>query len=366
MRLSEQPGFAGKFTVYCIRTKQAINKERFEMIHRKKWLILPVVLVLVAFALASYSPARHVEAQGPFRVAVVMPSATNDLAFSQSMFDGLTRIQEEMGADNFDFEVQDNTFIVDDAAVALREWASSGDFDLIIAHGSQYGAIIEELAPEFADVAFAWGTDVNTFGYDNVFAYEAKSEQGGFVNGVLAANLTQSDVIGVIGPIEVGDAKLYVDGFKAGVAWVDAGITVNVVYTQSFSDVALASEAAQTHIANGADVLTGSAQMVVGAVGVARERGDVLWFGTQSNQTELAPEIVVASQVYHWEVVLKDMIEQIQGGTLGGTAYALTLENGGLVVEFNDAYPLTDYQKFVAAKVAEGIVDGSVVIEMGE
>ena len=29
--------------------------------------------------------------------------------------------------------------------------------------------------------------------------------------------------------------------------------------------------------------------MTVGAIGVASERG-VLWFGTQSNQTELAPE----------------------------------------------------------------------------
>lgn len=33
----------------------------------------------------------------PFRVAVVMPSAINDLAFSQSMYDALMRIQEEMG-----------------------------------------------------------------------------------------------------------------------------------------------------------------------------------------------------------------------------------------------------------------------------
>ena len=33
----------------------------------------------------------------PFRVAVVMPSAINDLAFSQSIYDALLRVQEEMG-----------------------------------------------------------------------------------------------------------------------------------------------------------------------------------------------------------------------------------------------------------------------------
>ncbi|KAB2860817.1 MAG: BMP family ABC transporter substrate-binding protein [Anaerolineae bacterium] len=329
------------------------------MLSRKKWLLLPLILLMVALVVPMQGHTRSAKAQDTFKVAVVMPSASNDLAFSQSMIDALTAIDEEMG-DGFEFVFQENTFVVDDAAIALREWASSGEYNLIIAHGSQYGAILEELAPEFPDVSFAWGTDVDTFGYDNVYAYEAGSDQGGFVNGVLAALLTNSNVIGVVGPIEVGDAKLYVDGFKAGVAWVNPEIAVNVNYIQSFSDVALASEAAQAHIANGADVMTGSAQMVVGAVGVAKETGNVLWFGQQSNQTELAPEIVVANQVYHWEVVLKEIIAQVQAGTLGGTSYKLTLENGGLVIEYNEAYALSAFDRFVADAVIQGIIDGTI------
>ena len=118
--------------------------------------------------------------------------------------------------------------------------------------------------------------------------------------------------IGVIGPIEVGDAKLYVDGFVAGAASVDPDLEVGVNYTDSFCDTALAAEAATSFIDGGATVLSGTAQMTVGAIGVASERG-VLWFGTQLNQTELAPEIVVANQVYHWDVVLADLIAGDQG-----------------------------------------------------
>ena len=81
-----------------------------------------------------------------FRVAAVAPSATNDLAFSQSMYDGLMAIQSAMGEDAFQFDFQDGTFIVDDAAVALREWAASGNYDLVIGHGSQFGSVVEELA----------------------------------------------------------------------------------------------------------------------------------------------------------------------------------------------------------------------------
>ena len=56
----------------------------------------------------------------PFRVAVVTPSATNDLAFSQSMWDALLVIQGEMGEENFEIAISDNLFVVEDAAAALR------------------------------------------------------------------------------------------------------------------------------------------------------------------------------------------------------------------------------------------------------
>jgi len=295
-------------------------------------------------------------AQDTFRVAVVMPSAINDLAFSQSIYSALTSIQEEMGEDNLEISYADGTFIVDDAAAAIRDWASQG-YDLVIGHGSQYGGAVEEIAYDFPDVSFAWGTAGTTFGLDNVYAYEAASDQGGYINGVIAATLSESGTIGVVGPIEVGDAKLYVDGFVAGAMATNPDATVNVNYIGSFSDVALGTEAANTHIAAGADVLTGSAQMVVGPIGVAKDAG-VLWLGTQADQTELAPEVVVANQIYDWTVVLKPIIEQVQTGTLGGTVYEVTLENGGLQVNLNENAGSEATSAAISA--ISGVIDGSI------
>ena len=307
--------------------------------------------------------ATEAPAAEPFRVAVVMPSAINDLAFSQSMYDALLRVQGEMGGDGaFEIVYSENMFVVDDAAAAIRDYASQG-FDLVIAHGSQYGSSVQEIAPDFPETSFAWGTTVDTFDQPNIFAYEAASQEGGYVNGVLAATLSTSKTIGVIGPIETGDAKLYVDGFKAGVLATDPAITVSVTYTGSFSDTALASEAATTHIAAGADVLTGTAQMVVGAIGKAEENA-VLWFGTQSNQSSLAPTIVVASQVYHWEVVLTQMIDLIKAGTLGGESFVINLENGGEVIEYNPSYDLPVDVVALADETTAGIIDGSITITL--
>jgi basic membrane protein A len=299
----------------------------------------------------------------PFRVAVVMPSTISDLAFGQALYDGLVRVQEEMGGpDKFEVVYSESMFVVDDAAAAIRDYASQG-FDLVIAHGSQYGSSLQEIAPDFPEVSFAYGTTADTFGLPNVFAYELASQEGGYINGVMAAKLTTSKVVGVVGPIETGDAKLYVDGFKAGVAATDPEVQVNVTYIGSFGDVALAAEAANTHLASGADVLTGTAQMVVGAIGKAEEAG-ALWFGTQSNQSSLAPSIVVANQVYHMEVVLKEIIESIQDGTLGGQSFKANLANGGEVIEFNPDYALPDDAKALAETTIQGIIDGTITITL--
>jgi basic membrane lipoprotein Med (substrate-binding protein (PBP1-ABC) superfamily) len=323
-------------------------------------ILVGVVLAVLALGVLPAAAQDDV-----FNVAVVAPSATNDLAFSQSMYDALVLMQEDMGEDAFQFEFQEGTFVVDDAAVALRDWAASGEYDLIIAHGSQYGAILEELAPEFPETSFAWGTDVNTFGLDNVYAYTAAAEQGGYINGAVAAAWSEAANIGVVGPIEVGDAKLYVDGFVAGAAATNPDVAVNVNYIQSFSDVPLATEAANTFVANGADVLTGSAQMVVGPIAVTTEEG-LLWFGTQSSQAELAGDAGVLFQVYRWDVVLADIIANIGEGVLGGESYTLTLENGGLVMELSEFNTvLTDEQKEeITATVEEltaAIIAGDIV-----
>ena len=294
--------------------------------------------------------------EGAFRIGIVAPSARDDLAFTQSIVDAVNVIADER--DGVVVDIVDGTFVPEDAAAAIRAYAADG-YDLVIAHGSQYGTSLAEIAREFPDTAFAWGTAADTFGLPNVSAYEAASDQGGYVMGVVAALLTKSSIIGVVGPLEVGDAKLFVDGFRAGVRSTNRSASVPVTYTGSFSDVALAAEAAAAHIDAGADILTGTAQMVVGAVGVASEN-DALWFGTQSNQTALEPDLVVASQVYHWEVALRQILDGIEQGTLGGSSYSIDLANSGIIVEYNPGFLLPTEVRDTADSTVAGIISGTI------
>ena len=292
-----------------------------------------------------------------------MPSTITDLAWSQSMYDGLLAVQAEMGGESaMQIAYSENMFQVTDAAAALRDYASEG-FNLVLAHGTQYGNSMFEIAADFPETSFAWGTATDTGadkGLANVFAYEANAQEGGYVNGVVAAMLSKSGIVGVVGPVEAGDAKLYIDGFQEGVMATNPDAKVNISYTGSFGDTALAAEAANVHIQAGADILTGSAQQVVGAIGVAKDAG-VPWMGTQSDQSSLAPEVVALNQVYDFTGVIKDMIAKHNAGTMGGTVYTLTLANGGLVETFNPQFPVSDEIKAAADAAVKSIVDGNIV-----
>jgi basic membrane protein A len=280
------------------------------------------------------------------------------------MYGGLVALQTQLGGpDAMEIAYTEGMFDVTAAAQALRDYAEDG-YDLVIAHGTQYGTSLFELAPDYPETAFAWGTASDTGaeqGLTNVFAYEANAEQGGYVNGVMAALLSESGVIGVVGPVPAGDALLYINGFIQGVEATNAEATLQVAYTGSFGDTAAAAETAQTQIAAGADVLTGSAQQVVGAIEAIQAAGGY-WFGTQSDQSAQWPETVVASQVFNWTPVLGNMVELITQGTLGGQAYSLTLSNGGLKIVYGGV--ALDQAIVDAANAAiEGVASGAIEVK---
>ncbi len=314
-----------------------------------------------ATAVPAEEPAAADASAVPFKVAVVLPSTINDLSWSQSIIDSLKALQDEMGADKLEFAYSENMWNVPDAAPAIRDYAEAG-YDLVIAHGAQYGTTLFELAGDYPDTSFGWGTATN-FGADegltNVFAFEPKADEGGYVLGVIAATISEARNIGVVGPVDAGDAKLHVDGFVAGVHSVDPDIKVNVTFTGAFGDTALAAEAANTLISAGADVLTGSAQQVSGAIGVAKDKG-VPWMGIQGDQSPLAPEIVMASDVYDWTGILKQIMQLRAEGTNGGQVLALTLENGAQSMKYNDA--LSPEALAAAEAAVAGIIDGSITI----
>lgn len=301
------------------------------------------------------APGDPAAAAGPLQLGVVASSAGNDLAFTESMVNSLNILAAEREGSTV--TVVDNTILPLDAATALRDMAEQG-YDLVIAHDPRLGTTIPAIAIEYPDVTFAWGPTAQVPGQPNVFTYTIAAEQGGYVLGAIAANLTANDVVGVVGPIEAGDAQRYVAGFEAGVAAERSDVSLLVRYTGSFLDASLAAEAATEHIGSGADVLTGAGPVAAGAAQVAIE-SEATWLGNYVDQSTIDPANVAASQVYHWDVPLREILADSSAGG-SGRAVAGTLANGGISVVLNPSYPLDPAVSAKATELIAAIVEGAI------
>ena len=67
---------------------------------------------------------------------------------------------------------------------------------------------------------------------------------------------------------------------------------------------------------------------------------------------------MVASQVYHWEGILEEIIKNVKDGKLGGELYSITFANDGLVIEYNDGFDLPSEVKDLADEAIDRIKSG--------
>jgi len=324
---------------------------------RKNVMFLCTVLLVVAMITAC---AKQQAAPEKVRIALILPSTIDDLAWSQSMYEGVKAVQAKLGEDRVEVTVTENLWNAVDATAAIRDYAEQG-YNLIIAHGAQYQNSVFEIAPDFPDTSFAYGTSFKTG--DNIFAYDPQAQEGGYLMGIIAGMMTKSNKIGVVGPVEAGDAIKYNYGFVQGVASVNSDAEVSVTYTGSFGDTAGAGEMAKTHMDNGADFLTGTAQQAVGAIQAAKDRG-VPWLGSDMDQSVVWPDTVMAAQVYNWEEVVNRMIEARAEGKKGGEHISLSFADGRLSLHYNDKFDIPAEVKAEVDKAMKAIKDGSLVVEL--
>ncbi|MGB9521502.1 MAG: BMP family lipoprotein, partial [Anaerolineales bacterium] len=293
----------------------------------------------------------------------VLPSTVDDLSWSQGMTEGVKAVQKELGEDKVEVAISERLGNPTDAAAAIRQYASQG-YDLIIAHGSQYQSILDEIAKEFPKTSFAYGTGFQA--HDNIFAYDPQSQEGAYLQGIIAGKLTKSNIIGIVGPIEAGDAIKYNVGFQQGVKSVNPNADVRVAYTGSFGDIAKASELAKAQIDAGADILTGTAQQTVGAIKAAAEKPGVYWLGNDMDQSSIAPDTVLTAQAYDWKNVVMQMVKFRQEGKLGGEHLVLSLANGGIQIVVNQklASVIPADVMALVEQAKKDIIDGKLTIEL--
>ena len=329
-------------------------------------MILALSLLVAGCGGAEKKPEAPKKAEAPktqkLKIALVLPSTVDDMAWAQSMYEALKKMQSQ-SKDGIELAVSERMGKPVDAGAAIRQYATQG-FDIIIAHGAQYQSVVKEIAPEFPKITFAYGTGFQSG--PNIFAYDPQAQEGAYVMGILAAKMSKSKIVGIVGPVEAGDAIKYNKGFMMGVAAAGGDVKTRIAYTGSFNEIVKAGEIAKTHMDAGADFLTGSSQQAVGAIKAVAGKPGTYWLSTDMDQSMVAPDSVLASQVYNWEKVLTKILDLRKKGTLGGQHLTLSFADGMLELKYNPKLEgkIPQEAKAAVEKAKKDIAAGTLKIEL--
>ena len=226
-----------------------------------------------------------------FRVALLTPGPISDRSWNGGAYDGLMRIRDSLGADVSHIQTRTPAEFEEN----FREYGSQG-YDLVFGHGFEFQEAALRVAPAYPATVFVT-TSGNTVA-PNVAGMVFNMEDASYLAGMIAAAVTKTGTIATIGGAEFPPVKSSFEAFVAGAKAARPSINVLSSYLGTWDDVSAGKEQAIALINRGADVIFQNADAAgLGIFNAARERKDVYVFGTNSNQNDVAPTVILASVV---------------------------------------------------------------------
>lgn len=244
-----------------------------------------------------------------FRVGLITPGPVSDQAWNSGAYQGLLRIRDSLGATISNVE-SENPSVIEET---FRQYGAQG-FDLVIGHGFEFQDPAERVGSEFPQTVYvATGGNRSTRNFASIeFAFE----EGSYLAGMIAASVSRSNVIGCIGGTELPPVARSFKAFEAGARSVNPDVRVLVAYVGNWSDASAGKEHALAQMARGADVIFGNADAAgLGIFQAARESRRVRVIGANSDQSHVAPEVVIGSVVIDLPHAFLTVAEEVKAGT---------------------------------------------------
>jgi basic membrane protein A len=293
--------------------------------------LLVITLMLVFALLLSACAGAGGGASGDARIAVVLDTGgENDRSFNEYTLKGARDAAEELGLDF--------AYVVSEAATDyernIENFISEG-YTMVITVGFLMGDATAAAATAHPDVHFAI-IDYSYESYDdlsNVTSLMFAEDEVGYLAGVLAGCMTESNVIGSVSGMEIPPVQKFVAGYQAGAASVNPDIETLNVYIPDFNDPATGKQAGQEQIANGADVIFGvGGNTGNGGLLAASEEG-LMAIGVDVDQYFTYPEVqgnLITSAAKNMDVAAGQAVRDFAAGNLEAGVRTGTVENSGV------------------------------------
>jgi basic membrane protein A and related proteins len=298
-------------------------------IFRARFTILSLILSILLLAACTSHPSSETQpTSSAFKVALLTPGPVSDAGWNAAAYQGLQLIKNKLGAETALVQTKSPADFDD----AFRDFASRG-FDLIFAHGFEYTDSALEVARSFPKTYFVVSSGSQSSA--NVASITFNVDEATYVEGVLAAGVSKTGVVGAVGGIELPSIKLFFEGFKRGFLSAQPKGRILISYTGNFDDVGAAKEAALAQIGQGADVLIHNADAAGLGVLLAAQQGHAYAFGVFNNQNNVAPDVVLASAVTSTPLAFLKIATEVKDKTFHPGMLEFGMRDGMVSVVFN-------------------------------
>ena len=286
-----------------------------------------------------------------YKVGLVLSvGGVNDESFNQSAWEGSLKASEEYGVEVSYLESQSDSDYTPNIETFIDR-----DTDLIVGVGYQVSDAIKEATELYPDQDFVMIDSTYEEGQEipsNIRPITFNEQQAGYLVGLIAGEMTKTNVISCIGGFDLPSLTPFFNGYERGAKEVNPNIKVLKQYINSFTDASKGKVVAQQMINEDSDIIfmaSGGANM--GIIEAIKEADNVKGIGVDMPMSYLAPEHMLTSAIKDVGQGLKLTIKDyVEGNFNGGNEVKYDLSNNGVGYELTDHLP-QDVVDFVEDKI---------------
>ena len=283
---------------------------------------------------APQETAAPAPAAPKMKVGLLTPGSINDSGWNAIAYEGVQRIQKELGAEISHQETKTPAEMDE----GFRSYGAKG-FDLAFGHGFEYQDAAMKAGKEYPKTIFI--TTSGSSVAPNVSPMVFELEQATYLLGIIAARESKTGKAGLVGGIKLPSIDSTFLAFKAGAHSVNPKFEVKEIYTGNFDDLSAAKTATLTLINGGCDFIFHQANEAGRGVFQACSEKKVRCFGSNKNQNDLAPDVIVASAVLDVPSAFVYMAKLVQDKQFKPHVYMLGMNEKIVSLVWNDALKST-------------------------
>ena len=318
-------------------------------------------LFALAFLLVCCGEPRTADNGSRMKVGLLTPGSVNDNGWNAIAYEGLQRIQLELGAEISHQETKTPSEFEE----GFRSYGAKG-FDLAFGHGFEFQDAALKAGRLYPKTVFI--TTSGSSVAPNVSPMVFQLEQATYLLGIIAARESKTGRAGVVGGIKLPSIASTFLAFREGAKSVNPKFEVKEIYTGNFDDAGAAKLATLSLINAGCDFIFHQANEAGRGVFQACSERKVRCFGSNKNQNDLAPDVILASAVLDMPSAFVYMARTVRDHRFQPHVYWLGMREGIVSLAWNARLKGTISPRTIVevARVQKQIREGTFQVPRGK